>query len=286
MHNTIEIMYLLRSEPEVHASLWIYICKGEHLTLSPTKAHIPSHVPFPVECRASSPLLSCVFTFVCVCVFQYRFMSINLHSETMMPQYVYVFSYAKLAFCGLGKLLLPPIYGRNLPLNACQPPVQDYGGRGCYTVILDIRVSGFGRVLLPACALGPFRYRPWLHWGLLPAGMWRCVTGFSYLFIHGQFWTACLHRAKLSAVFDSWRNFLEGRNWCRCGFCEGRVYCFLVSFSNSIPLHFVVHDSIKVLHTLKHDLELSQSPLLGKLTFGVVKGVMLHYQAYTREVWG
>jgi hypothetical protein len=69
-------------------------------------------------------------------------------------------------------------------------------------------------------------------------------------------------------------------------FCEGRVYCFFISFSNSVPLHCIVHASIKVLHISKYDLELSQSALLGKLTFGVAKGVMLHYQACKREVWG
>ena len=49
---------------------------------------------------------------------------------------------------------------------------------------------------------------------------------------------------------------------------------FLISFCNSIPLHCVVHDSIKVLHISKYDLELSRSAVLGKLTFGVAKGVM------------
>jgi len=29
---------------------------------------------------------------------------------------------------------------------------------------------------------------------------------------------ACLHRAHLTGVSDSWRNLLDGRNWCRCGF--------------------------------------------------------------------
>jgi translation initiation factor 6 (eIF-6) len=69
-------------------------------------------------------------------------------------------------------------------------------------------------------------------------------------------------------------------------FCEGRVYCFLISFSNSVPLHSVVHGCIQVLHISKYDLKLSQSALVGKLTFGVAKGVMLHYQASKREVWG
>jgi hypothetical protein len=40
---------------------------------------------------------------------------------------MYVFSYVTLAFCGVGELLLPPIYGRNLFLNAYQPPVQVHG---------------------------------------------------------------------------------------------------------------------------------------------------------------
>jgi hypothetical protein len=53
----------------------------------------------------------------------------------MLPQYVYDFSYVKLAFCGLGELLLPPIYGMNLPVNPYRPPVQDYGRWGCYAVI-------------------------------------------------------------------------------------------------------------------------------------------------------
>jgi len=104
------------------------------LTPSSTKAHIPSHVPFPVDRRASSPLVSRLYVYVFVC-FQYRFISINLHNGTMLPQYVYVFSYVKLAFYGLGEFLLPPIYRRNLPLNACQPPVQDYGRWGSYAVI-------------------------------------------------------------------------------------------------------------------------------------------------------
>jgi hypothetical protein len=56
---------------------------------------------------------------------------------------------------------------------------------------------------------------------------------------------------------------------------EGRVCCFLIPFSNSVPLHCVVQEFIKVLHISKYDLELSQSSLLGKLTFGVGKGVML-----------
>jgi hypothetical protein len=73
----------------------------------------------------------------------------------MFPKCVYVLSCVKLAFCGLGELLRPPNYGSNLPLNACQPPVQDYGRWGCCAVIWDIRVGGFWRVLLPACALGP-----------------------------------------------------------------------------------------------------------------------------------
>jgi hypothetical protein len=80
--------------------------------------------------------------------------------------------------------------------------------------------------------------------------------------------------------------FLGEKKLLHVWFCEGRVYCFLFSFSNSVPLHCVVHDSIKVLRISKYDLELSQSALLGKLTFGVAKGVMLHYQAFTREVWG
>jgi hypothetical protein len=52
----------------------------------------------------------------------------------MLPEYVYVFSYVKLAFCELGELLLPAFYGRNLPLSACQPPVQNYGRWGCAVI--------------------------------------------------------------------------------------------------------------------------------------------------------
>jgi hypothetical protein len=46
----------------------------------------------------------------------------------------YVFSYVKLAFCGL-ELLLPQIYGKNINLNAHQTPVEVYGRWGCYAVI-------------------------------------------------------------------------------------------------------------------------------------------------------
>jgi hypothetical protein len=53
----------------------------------------------------------------------------------MLPKCVNVLSCVKLAFCGLGVLLLPPIYGRHLPLNACQPPVQDYGRWVCCALI-------------------------------------------------------------------------------------------------------------------------------------------------------
>jgi hypothetical protein len=82
----------------------------------------------------ASACMSRVFTFKCV-FFQYRFISIKWHNGTMLPKCVYVLSCVKLAFCRLGELLLPPIYGRNLPLNACQPPVQDYGRWGCCAVI-------------------------------------------------------------------------------------------------------------------------------------------------------
>ena len=67
--------------------------------------------------------VSGLYVYVFVCVF-----SIDLyHNGTLLPKHVYVFSYVNLAFCWLGELLLPPIYGRNLPLNACQRALINVG---------------------------------------------------------------------------------------------------------------------------------------------------------------
>jgi hypothetical protein len=139
LHNTIEVVYLLRSGPEVRASLWIYICVNTWTPPTPKGAYLIScflsnwslcfvcydpHLRFYV-----SRVYMCVCVFVC---FQYRFIFVILHNGTMLPQYVYVFSYVKLSFCGLGEKLLPLICGRDVPLNAHQPLVQDYDRWGCF----------------------------------------------------------------------------------------------------------------------------------------------------------
>ena len=104
--------------------------------------------------------------------------------------------------------------------------------------------------------LSPVRYQSWFHWGLRPAGIWRCVTGYYllfiyiyiyiYLFIHSfihsfiywQIWTAWLHGAKSSGVSDSWRNLLDGRNWCGCGFVREEFIASL--FHSPIQYHCIV----------------------------------------------
>jgi hypothetical protein len=108
LQNTVRIMYLLRSGPEV-----LLLCEFIFVSVNTW----PPVGAYPISCFLSSwvsrfvcydPRLRFYVSrlYVCVCVyFQYRFISINLHNGTMLPQYLYVFSYVVLAFLWVRRII-------------------------------------------------------------------------------------------------------------------------------------------------------------------------------------